>query len=209
MNSNARRLLCLLVPVVLAGCHTIVEDIPSGASGGGAEYVYELTPGSSAGQPAPTPTPEPQTAPTPEPTPAATPEPTPQPTPEPTPKPSGGAPSGCGGLAVTIGATCAGSNPGCGITDHKSPSVSAKKDALVLFDASFFIGTPRDKIHAEDRCYPGPITSWRQTSGPSVGCKPPFSDGHSITCGRFDTPGAYGYRACGEGLCGDITLVVH
>jgi hypothetical protein len=136
--------------------------------------------------------------------PAAVPTPTPsgsgedEPEGEPTPAPPPG--EDCEDLDLTVGASCAGSTPDCGIVDPKEPVVEI--GSKVVLDASYFIGRPGNKIHDGDGCYPGPIDYWNTDS--SVSCREPTSNNHVITCGPFEAAGSYFFEVCGGGFCEEI-----
>jgi len=225
--------------VILGGCGGSTEDLPTGATATprsiSSPLVISVVPSVPPSAPAPppgsaptpratpaaspTPTPPPAASPSPTATPGTTPTPSPVPTPSATPTPQPTAtptpqptPSGqCDGLEVTIGGSCAGASPNCGITDPKNPVVKAKDSAGVVLDASYFIGSPKNKVHAGDACYPGPIQSWKQFppgSVAAVSCSEPFSNNHVMKCGGFDKKGDFQFQACGQGLCGSIVVSV-
>jgi hypothetical protein len=81
-----------LAALVLVGCHTITEELPTQPSETPKAPASGILKVSIPALPAATPTPKPSTAPTP--TPAPGPTPTPAPAPTPTPQPPGE--SGCG-----------------------------------------------------------------------------------------------------------------
>lgn len=195
---------------LLAGCHTVYEELPTSAeqpsgrpAGTPLPIVVTPVPIPSPTDPSPTPTPTPGPGPTPAPT--ATPTPNPNPTPTPTPEPTPTPPSeNCAGLAITIGGSCGGATPECGISNPKDPV--AKVGSKVTLDSSYYIGSPGNKVHYGDACYPGPIDYWDLASG--VKCGDPFSNNHVIGCGPFKSTGSFHYQACGAGLCGSITVTI-
>jgi hypothetical protein len=196
---------CTLVLLVAAGCQTLIEELPSRPSEAAdtldpaAVVVVPIpvpVPGDPAGSPVTTPTPTP----VPDPTPVAAPTPTPEPKPAPTPPPGN-----CPGIGITIDARCAGSTPDCGIEDSsKSPTVTA--GSKVSLDASYYLDSPRNKVHYGDACYPGPIGSWDTPAG--VECRPPYSNNHMIMCGPYEQSGRYRFEVCGGGVCEGFSVAV-
>jgi len=76
----------------------------------------------------------------------------------------------------------------------------------VTLDASYYKDNQRNKVHAGDECYPGPIERWSKPGG--VNCARPFANGHGITCGPYEQSGSYAFEACGAGICASITVTV-
>jgi hypothetical protein len=184
----------LLTLLAFSGCQS-TDETPTAPSHTGMRLSVPVVVG---GYSASSPTPAPTASPSPDPSPTAT--PTPVPTPE--PSPSATPPPDCPGLGVTLGARCAGATPDCGITDPKNPVV--EPDSKAVIDASYFIDAPWNKVHEGDACYPGPIEVWDTPGG--LKCRPPFANGHAITCGPFPKSGRFEFRACGAGLCGHLTV---
>lgn len=169
------------------------------------------------GEPCPEPPP-----PTPTPTPLP-PSPTPPPGP-PSPTCTEGPPTG-----ITIGAVCAGASPNCGLEGPtKRPILDARKRARVRFDASYYRGSPRRKVHDKipdpanpdgpgipNPCYPGPITAWHQDWNSQCGdetchvdCSAPFAGGHVLRCGHFGHAGRFTFTASGQGFSGQKVVTV-
>ena len=199
--------VALLGSVLLCGCQADMEEQQEPAAQGNPRLripvVVAPYGGVASVDPTATANPTPTPGATPTPGPGSTPTPTPEPTPTPTPP---NLPAGCEGLGLTIGAHCAGSTPRCGIQDPKNPRVEAREQSKVVLDSSYYLGSPSNKIHVGDQCYPGAVSGWTIPGG--VRCGEPFSNNHVITCGPFATRGSYSFQACGAGLCGSITVEV-
>ncbi len=106
---------------------------------------------------------------------------------------------------ITVGAKCAPATPGCGIDEgEKAPKLKAGHWRMV-FDASYYLGMPGNKVHAGSVCYPGPIEAW---STNEVRCDV-FGEGqHMSKCGPFDVPGRFVWTVEGGGLAGEIAVEV-
>jgi len=174
--------------------------------------------------PTPTPTvePTPTPAPTPEPTATPTPVPTPEPTPIPVPSPTPPACTTGFPDRLVVGASCGPRTPNCTLRDHKAPVLRRGEVADLKLDASYALGSRRNKVHRymEDGslnpCYPGPVFSWDQFVNSNCGdlscnvdCTAPFANGHVILARKFGHSGTFRFVACGSlNLCGTITVRV-
>ncbi len=123
---------------------------------------------------------------------------------------------------LVIGATCSPRTPNCTLGDHKAPVLKKSEVASLKLDASYALGSRRNKVHrilkdgSINPCYPGPVVSWDQYENSNCGdstchvdCTAPFANGHVILAQKFGHSGTFRFVACGSlNLCGEIVVRV-